>query len=110
MILAGILSPRRRDFFHTHLTYPYPMPRVLLNFQHYGNAWTVHFIDDDCRTLIGARTRYFDFLTLGALRAFVLRCHPEDATLAEFDRSVRAWARGNEYVHLTPEQFGKLNP
>jgi hypothetical protein len=38
--------------------YAVPMPRVLLNFQLYGDAWTVHFIQDDCRTRIGRRTRY----------------------------------------------------
>ena len=27
------------------------MPRVLLNIQHYGNAWTVHFLRDDCPTV-----------------------------------------------------------
>ena len=34
--------------------------------------------------------------------------HPEDASLVGFDHSVRAWGRGSEYVHLTPEQYGKL--
>jgi hypothetical protein len=64
------------------------MPRVLLNFQLHGDAWTVHFIQDDCRSRIGSRTRYFKFPALGDLRSFVIRCNPEDATLAEFDRSV----------------------
>jgi hypothetical protein len=31
------------------------MPRVLLNFQHYRDAWTVHFIQADCRSRIGPR-------------------------------------------------------
>lgn len=84
------------------------MPRVLLNFQHYQNAWNVHFIQDDCRTGIGSRTRYFKFATLDGLRAFLTRCHPQDATLAGFERSVRAWARGSEYVCLTDEQYAKL--
>jgi hypothetical protein len=84
------------------------MPRVLLNFQHYGDAWNVHFIKDDCRSRIGSRTRYFKFPTLPDLRSFVERCQPEDSTLAGFDHSVRAWARGSEYVHLTDEQYGKL--
>jgi hypothetical protein len=79
------------------------MPRALLNFQLYGNAWTVHFIQDDCRTTIGSRTRYFKLATLDSLRSFVTRCQPEDATLAGFEQSVRAWARGSEYVHLTPK-------
>jgi hypothetical protein len=29
------------------------VPRVLLNFQHCGVWWSVHFIKADCRTLIG---------------------------------------------------------
>jgi hypothetical protein len=36
------------------------------------------------------------------------RCQPKDATLARFEHSLRAWDRGSEYVHLTPEQYGKL--
>ena len=56
------------------------MPRVLLNSQLYGNAWTAHFIQDDYRAPIGSRTRYFGFATFDALRSFVTRCQPEDAT------------------------------
>jgi len=40
------------------------MPRAQLNFQLYGDAWTVHFIQDDCRSRIGSRTRYFKVATL----------------------------------------------
>jgi hypothetical protein len=80
----------------------------MLNFQLYAYAWTVHFIKDDCRSDIGSRTRYFKFATLDSLRAFLTRCQPEDTTLAGFDRSVRAWSRGSEYVQLTDEQYGKL--
>jgi hypothetical protein len=90
------------------LSYPVHMPRVLLNFQLYGDAWNVHFIQDDCRSRIGSRTRYFKFATLDNLRAFLTRCQPEDATLEGFEHSVRAWARGSEYVKLTEEQYGKL--
>jgi len=46
-------------------------------------------------------SRYYNFASLDSLRAFVTRRQPEDATLAGFDNSVRAWARGGEYVHLT---------
>jgi hypothetical protein len=70
------------------------MPRVLLNFQHYRDSWSVHFIEADCKTTIGSRTRYYQFATLDSLRAFVTRCQPQDATLEGFDRSVRAWSRG----------------
>jgi hypothetical protein len=62
------------------------MPRVLLNFQLYGGSWTVHFIQDDCRSSIGPRTRYYRLATLDSLRSFVVRCQPEDATLAGFER------------------------
>lgn len=84
------------------------MPRVLLNFQEYRSTWTAHFLRDDCRTTIGPRTRYYSFPTLDSLRSFLTHCQPEDATLAEFEHSAKAWGRGNEYIHLTPEQYGKL--
>jgi hypothetical protein len=93
---------------HTSPAYAGAMPRVLLNFQHCGNARTVHLIEDDCRTGIGPKTRYYPFADLEALRTFVTRCNPEDATLAGFERSVRAWGRASEYVHLTPEQYAML--
>src|ERR1035437_7622559 len=88
--------------------YAHAMPRVLLNFQLYGSAWTVHFIEADSRTTIAPRTRFCNSCTLDSLRSFVERCSPEDASLAGFDHSVRAWDRGSEYVHLTPEQYGRL--
>jgi hypothetical protein len=47
------------------------MPRALLNFQHYGDAWTIHFVQDDCRTRIGSRTRYFQCSTQHDSRRFV---------------------------------------
>jgi hypothetical protein len=52
--------------------------------------------------------RYFKVPSLDDLRSFVGRCQPEDATLVGFERSVRAWSRGSEYVHLTDEQHRKL--
>jgi hypothetical protein len=84
------------------------MRRVLLNFMQYRNSWAVHFVEEDCRTTIGPRTRYYRFADLEALRSFMRRCQPEDATLAGFEHSVGAWGRGSEYVHLTDEQYGKL--
>ena len=42
-------------------------------------------------------TRY-NFATVEGLRRFVIRFHPEH--LPEFDRGVRAWGRGSNYVHL----------
>jgi hypothetical protein len=82
------------------------MPRVLLNFQHYDSLWSVHFIEADCKTGIGSPTRYYDFATLDGLRSFVLRCNPEN--MPEFERSVRAWSRGSNFVNLTDEQYPKL--
>jgi len=84
------------------------VPRVLRNFQHYGNTWTVHFVKADCRVTVGPRTRFYNFATFDALRSFVTSCQPEEATLAGFDHSVRAWGRGSEYVHLTPEQHANV--
>ena len=83
------------------------MPVVLMNFDHCRD-WVVHFIQSDCRTTIGAKTRYFTFSTLDELRAFVIRCHPEGASLEEFDNDVRRWARGSIYVNLSAEQYSRL--
>jgi hypothetical protein len=82
------------------------MPRVLLNFQNYDNLWSVHFIEADCKTLIGSPTRYYHFATPDGLRAFVQRCSPED--MDKFEHSMRAWGRGSNYVQLTDEQYRKL--
>jgi hypothetical protein len=81
------------------------MPRVLLNFDH-REYWWVHFIEADCRTLIGPKTRYYHFATDDGLRAFVIRCNVEN--LENFEHSLRAWGRGSKYVNLTDEQYAKL--
>ena len=39
--------------------YNFPMPRVLLNFQLYGNLWSVHFHRGRLPDLIGSKTRYY---------------------------------------------------
>ena len=80
--------------------------RVLLNFQQYQELWSVHFIEADCKTVIGPYDRYYDFATLDDLRSFVLRCNPEN--MPEFERSVRAWSRGSNFVNVTDEQYAKL--
>jgi hypothetical protein len=41
------------------LVYAVPMPRVLLNFDHYRDGWSVHVVQDDCRTRVGSRDSYF---------------------------------------------------
>jgi hypothetical protein len=82
------------------------MPRVLLNFQHYDQFWNVHFIEADCHTLIGHKTRYYHFATQDGLLSFVMRCNPEN--MPEFERSIHAWSRGNNYVNLSDEQYAKL--
>jgi hypothetical protein len=76
-----------------------------MNFDH-REYWSVHFIEADCRTLIGPKTRYFHFATDDGLRAFVIRCNVED--LANFEHSLRAWGRGSNYVNLTDEQYERL--
>jgi hypothetical protein len=81
------------------------MRRVLMNFDH-REYWSVHFIEADCRTLIGPKTRYYHFATVDGLRSFVIRCNVED--LEKFEHSLRAWGRGSNYVHLTDEQYAKL--
>ena len=81
------------------------MRRVLLNFDH-RDYWSVHFIEADCRTLIGKMTRYYHFATVDGLRAFVIRCNVEN--LEKFEHSLRAWGRGSNYVRLSDEQYNKL--
>jgi hypothetical protein len=81
------------------------MRRVLMNFQLY-DGWVVHFIEADCRTIIGPRNRYFRFTTEPEFRAFVYRCNLED--MAIFEQSMRAWSRGSNYCNLTDVQYGKL--
>jgi hypothetical protein len=68
--------------------------------------WWVGFIEADCRTPIGHKTRYYHFATLDGLRSFVMRCNPENTP--EFERSIRAWGRGSNYVNLSDEQYAKL--
>jgi hypothetical protein len=63
-------------------------------------------MEQDCRTLIGPKTRYYRFATLDGLRSFVVGCNPEN--MPEFERSVRAWSRGSEYVNLSDDQYAKL--
>jgi hypothetical protein len=58
------------------------MRRVPMNFQLY-NGWVIHFIEADCRTTIGQRTRYIRFATEQEFRAFVSRCNLEDVTIFE---------------------------
>ena len=81
------------------------MPRVLMNFQ-FRDGWWAHFIEADCKTIIGERTRYIHFATLDELRAFVLRATPDD--IEEFDRNARRWSRGSLFCTLTEEQYAKL--
>jgi len=81
------------------------MPRVLMNYDHY-DCWRVHFIEADCRTLIGPKTRYYYFATVDGLRAFVIGCNVED--LEKFEYSLRARGRGSNFVNLTDEQYAKL--
>jgi len=67
---------------------------------------------DDCRQGAGADVSVNDDrlarVLAGPLYQFCVATQPEDATLAGFDHSVRAWGRSSEYVHLTEEQYGKL--
>ena len=87
-------------------SYNSAMRRVLMNFDHCDYGWRVHFIEADCRTLIGAKTRYYRIATPDDLRAFVIRCNIEDLT--NFEHSLRAWGRGSHHVNLTDEQYNKL--
>jgi hypothetical protein len=77
-----------------------------MNFDHYKGLWCVHFIEADCRTIIGPQDHYYRFATLDGFRSFVMRRNPED--MPEFERSVRAWSRGSNFVNVTDEQYAKL--
>lgn len=83
--------------------------RALLNFQSYAGLWSVHFINADCKTTIGTKTRYIDLDSLDALRAFVKRCNPDAGERADFEDDVRAWVCGSVFVNLTDEQYCKLD-
>lgn len=87
---------------------PEKLRRALMNFQRYDGLWSVHFIDADCRTPIGIRTRYIDFATIDELRALVIRCNPDKSELAEFEQDIKRWGRGSIYVNLTSDQIRKL--
>jgi hypothetical protein len=82
------------------------MPRVLMHFDRYRSLWWVGFMEADCKTSIGRPTRHYHFATLDGLRSFVIRCNPED--MDDFERSVRVWGRGTNYVNITVEQYAKL--
>ena len=81
------------------------MPRVLMNFQRHNN-WVAHFIEADCKTTIGRRTRFFEFATEEGFRTFVSRCNLENP--ADFEDQIDRWSRGSAYAHLTDEQYKKL--
>ena len=55
---------------------PIPYRRALLNFQYYVDKWSVHFVNGDCKTAIGKKKRYIDFVCIDELREFVKRCNP----------------------------------
>jgi hypothetical protein len=76
-----------------------------MNFQLLDD-WVVHFIEADCRTTIGARTRYIHFATEEDFRAFVDRCNLEEP--AAFEHSLQQWSRGSVFTSLTEEQYAKL--
>jgi hypothetical protein len=86
-------------------SYPAAMPRILMNFQIYKD-WVVHFIQEDCRSNIGPRTRFFHFATEEEFRAFVNRCNLEDK--GKFNGSMAQWACGSNYANLTEEQYARL--
>lgn len=80
--------------------------RVLLNFDHYRDAYWVHFIHEDCHSRVGSRAMYIRLLTVDDLRAFILRCRPEDPS--ELKRDRRHWERGSMFIRLTATQYAKL--
>jgi hypothetical protein len=75
------------------------MPRALMCFQQY-DGWNCSFIEADCRT------SNIDLPLFEALRAFVIRCNPED--INDFDYCIRTWNKGSVWVSLTDEQYAKL--
>ncbi|MBB5331381.1 hypothetical protein HDF14_005025 [Edaphobacter lichenicola] len=70
------------------------------------DKWTIHFIEEDCKTSVV--NRYFAFATLHNLRDFVIRCNAGPAELDDFDHSVKAWGRGSTHLTLTDEQYVSL--
>ena len=78
------------------------MPRVLMNFQFF-NAWTAHFIAQDCRTPI---SRFIHFPDLESLRAFAVRGGCE--AIEEFDDGAARRGRGSVWMQLTNEHHARL--
>jgi hypothetical protein len=76
----------------------------------YRNASIMHIIEADCWTTIGPRTRFFNFATLNALRSFLTRCQPEDATLAGFEQSVGAGQRVRPHPSATKANHKQKAP
>ena len=68
------------------------------------DGWSVHFIEEDCKTPAGRR---FTLKTLDELRAFAKRGSCED--LDELERCVRHWGQGSVWLRLTDEQYRKLS-
>ena len=80
-----------------------PRPhRVLMNFMdRYG--WTAHFVAADCRTPI---SRHFTLPNVEALRRLAREGHVED--VEGFERGIRTWGRGSQFLRLTEEQYRRL--
>ncbi len=75
------------------------MRRLLLNFQLNG-AWVFHFVDEDCKSSVGSRFFTVDEPT--TLRKMLIKMRCEN--IADFDASLRMWARGSVFVRLSEEQ------
>lgn len=82
------------------------MRRVLMNFQFY-RGWSVHFMEADCRTPVGAG-RFYDYADLERVREILVRANATHEVHAEFNHNVRAWSRGSVYLDLTDEQYARL--
>ena len=60
---------------------------MLLNFQLYGNLWSVHFMGaESCQTLIGSRLVTITSQRRMVCGLVVIRCNPEN--MPEFERSL----------------------
>jgi hypothetical protein len=78
-----------------------------MNF-HHREHWVVHFLEADCKTVIGPGARYYHFAGLESLRAMILRTEPDAKTLAEFDNCVRSSGVGSIFLELPDDQYQLL--
>jgi hypothetical protein len=82
------------------------MPRVLMKFQH-RKTWSVHFIEEDCRTSLRPGG-FYRYTSIDQVRQILIRAEASPQTFAEFENCVLQWSRGSIFLDLTDQQHERL--